>query len=236
METAIRGYVDYGFDAVIKFGGSLLIDAALTPHAVTAVETTQKLGKRVLVIPGGGPADKAIEAIDKRASLEPDTHHRACARAQDQTGLMICDKAFSRILRPCETLAEARRAANDGSVPVLLPSSIVFAIDPFERTWEITSDGMAVWFAWLVSAPMAMILTNVDGIYEPGTDFGCAQAVPRITATRLITWGGTSVDKCVAEFALRKRIPVWVGNGGYSDRLGNALCGKETVGTFVDPD
>ncbi len=75
------------------------------------VELTQKSGRRVFVVPGGGPTDKAIEAIDQRHSLAPDTHHRACARAQDQTGLMICDPAFSRILTPCEN---SRRGQESG--------------------------------------------------------------------------------------------------------------------------
>ena len=232
----IPGYVDYGFDAVVKFGGSLLIDAGLTANAIAAVELTQKSGRRVLVVPGGGPTDKAIEAIDQRHSLAPDTHHRACARAQDQTGLMICDPAFSRILTPCETLEEARKVVDADRIPVMLPAQIIFAVDPFERSWDITSDGIALWFAWLVSAPLAMILTNVDGIFKPGTDFAQGEVIQRVAASTLCGWGHTAVDKCVPQFALRKGVRVWVGHGGYPARLNDALLAQPTIGTFIDPN
>ena len=236
MVDSIPGYVDYGFDAVVKFGGSLLIDEALTNAAISSIEYTLATGKRILVVPGGGPTDKAIEAINQRHRLAPDTHHRACARAQDQTGLMICDPALSRNLSPCETLDEAQSLARNGRIPVLLPARIIFAIDPFERSWDITSDGIAVWFSWLVSAPLAMILTNVDGIFHPGSDFKTTPVIPRVSASELRNWGHTAVDKCVADFALRKKLRVWVGHGGYAERLSGALSGRETIGTFIEPE
>jgi len=229
------GFVDYGFDAVVKFGGSLLIDRTMTKAAIDAVEATIAAGLRVLVIPGGGPTDKAIEAIDRNSPLSPDTHHRACARAQDQTGLMIADRAFSSILEPCDDLDEARKISHLNRIPVLLPSRIMFAIDPFERTWEITSDAMAVWFAWLVRAPLTAVLTNVDGIYPPEVARVPGACIPTIGALELSSWGHTAVDRCVPLFANRNQITVWVGHGGYSDRLTKALAGDNTVGTYILP-
>jgi aspartokinase-like uncharacterized kinase len=235
MGGTILGYVDYGFDAVVKFGGSLLIDESLTASAVEALEGCRSVGKTILVIPGGGPTDKTIENIDRRAALAPATHHRACARAQDQTGLMIADPVFSRALSACETLTEARAVATSGRIPVLLPSKIIFDIDPFEMSWDITSDGVALWFAWLIGAPLTAVLTNVDGIYEPGSDFSVSTPVKSISATRLREWGDTAVDKCVPAFAASKGLRVWVGHGGYADRLPAALTGRATIGSFIEP-
>jgi 5-(aminomethyl)-3-furanmethanol phosphate kinase len=235
MSEKVLGYVDYGIDAVVKFGGSLLIDEALTASAINALEGCLAVGKTVLVIPGGGPTDKTIEKIDRRAALAPATHHRACARAQDQTGLIICDPAFSRVLSACETLEEARSIAATGRIPVLLPSKLIFDIDPFEKTWDITSDGVALWFAWLLNAPLTAVLTNVDGIFEPGADFASTAPVSSISATRLRDWGDTAVDKCVPEFAAYRKLRTWVGHGGYSDRLPAALTGRKTIGTFIEP-
>src|SRR5687767_11666430 len=166
-EPEVRGLRPYGFDWVVKFGGSLLATPDITRQAVAGVEAASASGFRLLIIPGGGPTDKSIEAIDREAPLARDTHHRACALAQDQTGLIICDSAFGRSLRPCDNLEEARNIARGGATPVLLPSRIMFAVDPFERSWEITSDAIAIWFAWLVGAPGAVILTDVDGILDP---------------------------------------------------------------------
>ena len=229
------GYVEYGFDAVVKYGGSLLMKPEFTTSSIKALEATLSHGKRILVIPGGGPTDKAIEAIDARTRLAPETHHRACARAQDQTGLMICDPAFGNLLAPCETLEKARTLSSERKIPVLLPSRILFAVDPVEKTWEITSDGIAIWFAWLTSTPLMAVLTDVDGIFQPASSFADSQALRAIRAIDLESWGATSVDRCVPIFARRRGIRVWVGHGGHPDRLSRALCGQETTGTFIDP-
>ncbi|MFM7907789.1 MAG: hypothetical protein ACKPA9_22310 [Microcystis sp.] len=237
MMKDVSGYVSYGFDAVVKFGGSLLIKSEYTSKAINGLEKTISVGKRILVIPGGGPTDKTIEAIDKVYPLHPNTHHLACARAQDQTGLIICDSSFSKNLEPCETLEEARKIAEAHKVPVLLPSRLIFDIDPFERTWEITSDGMAVWFAWLVSAPLTVVLTDVDGIFHPDDQNRITDKImPRVNANLLSQLGHTAVDKCVPEFILWRNIRVWVIHGGFSDRLSNVLLGHPTIGTEIVPN
>ncbi len=229
----IPGYTDFGFDAIVKFGGSLLIDETKTAAAIRAVEKTLDSGKSVLVMPGGGPTDKTIEAIDRKKPLQALTHHRACARAQDQTGLLICDAAYSSRLVPCETLREARAIQGHRSVPVLLPSSLIFTVDPFEMSWDITSDGMAVWLAWLVGADLTAVLTDVDGIFSPGSDFTTGEPLRSIDATSLMAWGHTAVDKCVPAFLAAKGGCAWIGNGGFEERLVRALEGKPTIGTYI---
>lgn len=233
MNHHICGYTDYNFDCVIKFGGSLLIDAEKMHHAIQALEICRLNGKKLLVIPGGGPTDKAIEKIDQKYTLSAETHHAACARAQDQTGLMICDPIFSKYLRPCTTLAEARFISDQHLIPVLLPSQIIFTMDPFQKTWDITSDGIAVWFSWVIQSPITMVLTNVDGVFPINSDFAQAKPLQSISAQELITFGHTAVDRCVPEFILKRGGKVWVGNGMYSDRLYKALIGEETIGTFI---
>jgi hypothetical protein len=229
----IPGFTNYGFEAVVKFGGSLLIDDEKTATAIRAIENCLDVGRSVLVIPGGGPTDKTIEAIDRKRPLLPETHHQACARAQDQTGLIICDAAYSRHLVPCDDLSKARTVKSGGKIPVLLPSKLIFDVDPFDKSWEITSDGMAVWFSWLVGANSTFVLTDVDGIFEPDTDFSTESPVPVVDVNTLRTWGHTSVDKCVPEFLAARGGRAWVGNGGFEDRLPAALQGRPTIGTHI---
>lgn len=229
----IRGFIDYRIDAVVKFGGSLLNDADKCSSAIKALVAARDMGTRVLVIPGGGPTDKTIEALDARHPYAPDTHHRACARAQDQTGLMISDPVFSDALHPCETLEEVRAALDDKKVAVLLPSRLIFDLDPFERTWEITSDAMAAWFAWLVHAKQLVILTNVAGVFADGRIDSPEALIREISATDLMELGHTAVDACTAPFLAATRIDCWVLDGDKPERLVEALSGKSPTGTFI---
>jgi aspartokinase-like uncharacterized kinase len=187
-----------------------------------------------MVVPGGGPTDNTIESLDREYGFDPDTHHRACARAQDQTGLMICDSSLSDALRPCEDLEEARRCLDAGQVAVLLPSRLIFALDPFERTWEITSDAMAAYFAWLVRCPRVLILTNVDGIYRDRAVGDPAKLVRRAAASELAPMGQTAVDSCTGPFLDAHGLSAWVLNGAHPERVLAAVRGEDVLGTYIE--
>ena len=233
----LQGFINYRVDATVKFGGSLLADEQACRGTVQALQSAAQDGKRLLVIPGGGPTDNTIEELDSRTPFVADTHHRACARAQDQTGLMISDPCFSSGLRAVETLEEMRHALDQGLVPVLLPSRLIFAIDPFERTWEITSDAMAVWFSWLVRCKTTLILTNVDGVYRDGKVGSEAHFIPELTAADLMQMGHTAVDSCTPAFLVEHRLNCWVLNGKYPDRITQLLVdGGKPVGTLIKGD
>jgi hypothetical protein len=229
----MRGFTDYNIDVVIKFGGSILADKDMCHKTINSITNLVENGYRVMVIPGGGPMDNTIEALDKKHPFNPDTHHKACARAQDQTGLMISDPVWNGRLTPCETLYDVRKANDNGFAGVLLPSRLIFDLDPFERTWEITSDAMSVYFSWLVGARRTIILTNVDGIYLDGDINNPDKFVKSITAGELELLGHTAVDVCTPAFLKAKKMDCFVMNGLRSKTMLDFLSGKEAIGTFI---
>jgi aspartokinase-like uncharacterized kinase len=146
---------------------------------------------------------------------------------------MIADPVFSSTLVACETLEEVLRVLDDHRIAVLLPSRIMFDLDPFERIWDITSDAMAAWFAWLVSANLLIILTDVDGVYSDARIGDQAALIREILATEISDLGHTAIDACTAPYLAAKGINCWVLNGNEPDRLIEAVEGREVVGTFV---
>jgi len=229
----MHGFTNYNIDWVVKFGGSLLFDVAATKSMVSVIRELSEEGHRLLILPGGGPTDKTIEAIDKKVGFTLDIAHEACALAQDQTGLMICDPCFSDGLMPCRTLSEALQALETGKTPVLLPSLLIRVVDPIQRTWEITSDAVAGWLAWLVGAPKLAILTNVDGIYEPGQVGNSNSLFAQIEATKAADLGLTAIDTCLASFLVAKGLDCYVLNGLHPSRLASIVRHQPTIGTLV---
>jgi 5-(aminomethyl)-3-furanmethanol phosphate kinase len=231
---AIKGFNDYGIEIVLKFGGSLTRDLDVCERLVRAIAGLVHEGKRIVIVPGGGRTDKVIEALDRERPLGPDTAHRACALAEDQTGLIISDAAYSSgALVPCETLGECREALNDKAGPVLLPSRLLFDLDPIERTWDVTSDAVAAWVAWLVGARRIAILTDVDGIYRNGSIHDPKQLLPEIDFDTLRSMGHTSIDACAADFLAAHTIEGAVLNGQYPERVVAWCRGMETIGTII---
>lgn len=233
MQTKIDGFNNYRVDAILKFGGSLTRDLSVARALIDAIIQCRAQGWRVIVVPGGGRTDKTIEALDREQPLAPDTAHRACALAQDQTGLILCDPGFSDQLVPCDTITGCIAALDAGKVAVLLPSRIILDLDPVEKTWDITSDAVAAWVAWLVHASRLSILTDVDGIYADGHVGEANHLIRRIGYQGLLAMGHTSIDKCAAAFIARHGIEGSVLNGAFPDRLGEWLNDRQVCGTCI---
>lgn len=226
------GFTEYNVDVVIKFGGSLIENDNLN-EIINSISALADEGKRIVIVPGGGPTDNAIEKIDEKYRFHEDTHHYACARAQDQTGLMISDANFESNLIACEDMYQALKAMDHNKVAVMLPSKIIFAIEPFKRTWDITSDSMALWFSWLVHCDQTIILTNVDGIYSEGNIGDPNYLHDEVRPSELAEMGHTAVDQCAANFIEKYDIDCWVLNGGSPDRIIECVNNGATIGTKI---
>lgn len=233
MTGLMKGFTPYGFSVVVKFGGSLMRDLAVCKAAVAELERISRSGHRILVVPGGGLPDKAIESVDATHRLTPSTAHHACALAQDQTGYLLADPAFSSEFVSCSTLGECRTLASQGKIPILLPSRILFAMDPVEWSWTITSDAVAAWIAWVTDTPRLAIFTNVDGVYRDAATDDPNALIQDIAAYELSLLGHTSIDACAPGFMAEKRIAGCVLNGSHPRRLADWLEGKSVTATNI---
>jgi len=229
----MRGFTDYKIDIVIKFGGSILSDQTMCQKTIDSISQLAQRGYRVMVIPGGGPTDNTIEELNARHHFHANTHHRACAKAQDQTGLMISDPVWNGEFVACETLEEVIKANDRFKVGVLLPSRLISDLDPFERTLEITSDAMSVYFSWLVSAKHTIVLTDVDGVYKDGDIGNSEKLIKEISALALEDMGHTAVDVCTPAFLKNRRMDCFVMNAQNSEFILDYVSGKDTVGTLI---
>lgn len=233
LHEDITGFPSYGITLVVKVGGSLMRDLGGCRTALSELEKLVDLGHRILIVPGGGLPDKAIEVVDAASPIAPFTAHHACALAQDQTGYLLADPAFSSRLVACSALGDCRRATGEGRIPVLLPSRILFAMDPVEWSWKITSDAIAAWVAWVTHTPRLAILTDVDGVFRNAQTDNPSALISDISADDLLALGHTSIDACAAAFMARRGISGVVMNGAHAGRLRAWLDGRPVRATNI---
>ncbi|EPE93709.1 amino acid kinase family protein [Rhizobium grahamii] len=227
------GFTPYGFSLVVKFGGSLMRDIPTCKDAIAELERLVEFGYRILLVPGGGLPDKAIEAVDASYPLAAFTSHHACALAQDQTGYLLTDRAFSSKLVATSALGECRKISAAGMVPVLLPSRILFAMDPVDWSWDVTSDAVATWIAWVTGAASVAFLTDVDGVYRSGGASEPAELIQHIDAADLARLGHTCIDACAAQFMAARGLTGVVVNGSHANLLRDWLDGKPVKATCI---
>lgn len=232
MLKDLPGFQGSQADVFLKLGGSILGDLSKCQELASSLSVLAASYK-IIIFPGGGPIDKYIESLDQSLHFPPLVHHQACARAQDQTGLIfgsLCNNA-GYFCTPTE-LADIFSAKK---LAIMLPMKLIIDLDVFAKGWEITSDTMSAFFAYLFSIERFAILTNVDGVYQSRDDIS-GRPIPSLRASELKDWGRTSVDECLSPFLLKHNMRCHVLNGFKPSVVTNWIRTGECNGTTILPE
>lgn len=217
---------------MIKIGGSL----AETPDALKMLgaSLSQIAKKRqVVIIPGGGRFADAVRDLDATFHLPASISHRMAILAMDQYGLLLSH--FIPNASKCDAIGEAKKLSKAGKVAIFLPSKFLNERDPFEPSWDITSDSITAYIATQIKAHKVILVTDVDGIFaqEPKENANLT-LLSTISVFELQKFGvRTSVDKFLPTYLIEHSLDCYVVNGHYPERIEAVLSGKETICTRI---
>ena len=116
---------------VVKVGGSLFPDYAI--DLVKKLKSTDSL-----VILGGGEFANLIRKYDDILNLSDETAHNAAIDCMNILAQLVDDKVSSS--RLAYSIEEAEEINKLGLTPILIVSKILKEDDPFECSWDVTSD------------------------------------------------------------------------------------------------
>ena len=194
---------------VVKIGGSLF-----PVHAIELVK--QLKGSKSLVILGGGKFANLIREYDSQVNFSDETNHWTAIDCMDIIAKLVDDKVDSSKL--AYYLDKADKISDDGLTPIFVVSEFLRSEDPFECSWDVTSDSIAAYIAHSLNANL-LIVTNVNGIYtqepkEPGSTF-----ISKIDAKTLLTFQESSIDVMLPSLLLEFGTNCYVVNGKYPERV-----------------
>ena len=138
---------------------------------------------------------------------------------------LVAEYAAGLLLKYSETsdnrlmnIDEANDISDEGFTPIFVVSEFLRSEDPFECSWDVTSDSIAAYVSHCLNAKL-LIVTNVNGIYtqepkEPGSTF-----LSKIDATTLLTFQESSIDVMLPSLLLRYGTNCYVVNGKYPERV-----------------
>ena len=218
-------------EAVLKVGGSLADDPASLTRLCQELSALAK-AHRIAVVPGGGEFADTVRKLDRTYGLSNTTAHKMAVLAMDQYGLLLSDITPKSYVS--HSLKEVSNSAK-GTLPILLPSKLMFREDPLEHSWDVTSDTIAAYVAQLLDAEKLVLVTDVDGIFseDPKKTLD-AKLIEELSAEELLGWNRrTSVDKALPKTLLQAKLDCYVVNGGYPERVKLILENKKTVCTHV---
>lgn len=132
--------------AVVKLGGSLVGDPALTP----LLAMLARCGAPLVLVAGGGPLADGVRELQPRLGLSDAACHRMAILAMEQTAHAFADLAPGLAL--AATPAEIAATHAKGSAALWLPAAMALAASDLPESWELTSDSLAAWLAHAISA------------------------------------------------------------------------------------
>jgi aspartokinase-like uncharacterized kinase len=217
-------------EAVLKIGGSLSENPT---NLAKLCEVLSDLGKfhRTVIVPGGAEFADAVRKIDEQYVLSNEVTHKMAILAMDQYGLLLSDITPDSYVS--YELKEVSTHQN-GKIPILLPSQVMFREDPLENSWDVTSDSIAAYFAGELQAEKLVLVTDVDGIFLEDPKAGESKFLETVTVNQLQRWNKrTSVDRSLPKILQKTKVKCFVVNGNRPERIEQILENKKTVCTQI---
>ncbi|WP_407377209.1 delta 1-pyrroline-5-carboxylate synthetase [Methanobrevibacter sp.] len=194
---------------VVKIGGSLF-----PKHAIELAEKLKNTNS--VIILGGGEFANLIRKYDEAENFSDETNHWTAIDCMDIIAKLVADKVDSA--RLAYSIDEVNEISDEDFTPIFVVSDFLKTEDPFECSWDVTSDSIAAYVAHLLNANL-LIVTNVNGIYtqepkEPGSTF-----ISKIDAKTLLTFQESSIDVMLPSLLLEFGTDCYVVNGKYPERV-----------------
>ena len=208
---------------VVKIGGSLFPD-----HAVELAERLE--GTASVIILGGGEFANLIRRYDSEMNFSDEASHWAAIDCMEITAKLVCDKVDSS--RLAYSIEDINEISDDGLTPIFVVSDFLKAEDPFECSWDVTSDSIAAYVAHLLNAKL-LIVTNVNGIYTQKPEEPDSTFISKIDATTMLTFPESSVDAMLPTLLLRYGSDCYVVNGKFPERV-RSLIDDDVEGCDFD--
>jgi len=165
-----------GVDTIVKVGGGLLSRAGAFELVTGALAAFGK-GRRLLVIPGGGPFAQAVRELVRRVKVSDEAAHWMAVLGMDQYAHALTERTPGAVL--VEQVPEVDAALAAGLVPVLAPYRWLRAADPLPHSWNATSDSVAAWVAGAVGAKRIVLIKPAKGETSKVVDPLFLQTLPR---------------------------------------------------------
>ncbi len=137
---------------VVKLGGS----HAASPSLRGWLAAIRDLAGRVVVVPGGGPFANAVRAAQRPMGFDDTAAHDMALLAMAQYGRALVSLAAGFAVAGDPAAIDAAAAQN--LVPVWSPWPMLRDHPAIARSWDVTSDSLAVWLAAEIGAAAVVLV------------------------------------------------------------------------------
>lgn len=194
---------------VVKIGGSLFPNYAI--NLAKKLENTNSL-----IVLGGGEFANLIRKYDSEINFSQETNHWTAIDCMDIIAKLVNDKVESTKL--AYSIDDAIAISDEGFTPIFVVSKFLREDDPFECSWDVTSDSIAAYISHRLNANL-LIVTNVNGIYTQEPKESGSTFISKIDAKTMLNFPESSIDVMLPTLLLKFGTNCYVVNGKYPERV-----------------
>lgn len=198
-----------GIKQVVKIGGSLFPNYAI--DLAKQLDNTNSV-----IVLGGGEFANLIRKYDNEINFSEETNHWTAIDCMDIIAKLVNDKVDSCKL--AYSIEDINKISNEGFTPIFVVSKFLKTEDPFECSWDVTSDSIAAYVAHILNANL-LIVTNVNGIYTQEPKESGSTFISKIDATTLLTFQESSIDVMLPSLLIEFGANCYVVNGKFPERV-----------------
>jgi aspartokinase-like uncharacterized kinase len=207
---------------VVKVGGSLFPKKAI--KLICSIKNTNSL-----IITGGGDFTNLIRKYDDEIDFSPDVTHNIAIESMSIISKLLNDKFdFTELAYSIE---DAKKISDDGKIPILIVSDILKDLNPFEYSWDVTSDSISLFISQLLKSKL-LIATNVDGIYTQKPTLEGSEFIDEISAKNLLSFEESSIDLMLPNLLVKFGTDCFVVNGNFPERVLSIIKSDKTNYNF----
>jgi aspartokinase-like uncharacterized kinase len=211
-------------ETVLKIGGSLSKKPTKLKKLCIKLSELAK-DHRLTIVPGGAEFADTVRHAYKLFSISESVAHKMAILAMEQYGLLLSD--ITPNSRVANTIKDCVKLIKRSFLPILLPHWLLYKKNPFKPSWDVTSDSIAVYVAYLLKAKNLILIKDVDGVYDKNGK------VLAIASLKWLMKNKTCLDKYFPFIMKKTKLKCYVVNGLYPKRVEMLLDGKKTLCTEV---
>ena len=141
---------------VVKLGGSLMG----TPALKGWLDAFAQFGDgKVIIVAGGGVFADAVRDAQAKTGIDDATAHQMALLAMDQYATLMA--GLNEDLVMASSVLEIAELCLQNKVIVWKPSEMVLADKDLPRSWNLTSDSLAAWFAAKLNAQHLLVVKSM---------------------------------------------------------------------------
>lgn len=186
---------------VIKVSGHLYKHFDKAEELFKILEDLVDKGVKIAIVPGGSVFADTVKEFQRAAKLDDDVAHWMAIKAMEIYGLFL--SRLSRRISEAYSLEDALNALEKGLIPLIMPYKILRKHDELPHSWDVSSDSIAVYIAYLLKGDIVVLGKMVKGLTD-----GKGNTITCIDVDNAIRFVGTVIDPYVTILLRRFKIPL----------------------------